>query len=148
MDKYVVDALNDFLEGNYMAIHIYDKYIQRVDDDRIKQTLQQIQKNHKRHAEKISERIQNLGGLPVHDVGLKGSVTEWIGTIKGAVSNELSSILKDALIGEKRGIEKSKKLLEDKLDQESLSIVKDILAEDETHIEIIENLINDDSVQS
>ena len=43
MDTSVIKELNTFLEGNFMAIHAYEKYIHHIDDSEIKQTLQKIQ---------------------------------------------------------------------------------------------------------
>ena len=76
----------------------------------IKQTLQKIQQDHKQHAMLIAERIQNLGGVPVDDVGFKGTIAEFVNNLKGS-SNDPTFILKDALKGEDKGIEISKELV-------------------------------------
>lgn len=139
MKNSVIKELNQFLEGNFMAIHAYDKYIHHVDDVKIKEVLQQIQQNHKLHAALIAERIQNLGGLPVNDVGFTGTIAELINSLKSTKADD--HILKDALAGEHRGIEKSKELLEGDLDPESLSLVKQILETDEQHIDLLNKLL-------
>ena len=72
MKNNVIKELNTFLEGNFMAIHAYDNYIHHIDNVEIKQVLQKIQQEHKQHAMMIAERIQNLGGIPVDDVGMMG----------------------------------------------------------------------------
>ena len=140
MDKSVIKELNTFLEGNYMAVHAYEKYIQHIDDSEIKQSLQKIQQDHKQHAILIAERIQNLGGIPVDDVGMMGSVAELINKIKGT-AKDLAPILKDAHLGEQRGIEKSKELLDGDLDPESLELVKGILKHDQNHVDLLDKLI-------
>lgn len=140
MDKSVIKELNTFLEGNYMAVHAYEKYIHHIDDSEIKQTFQKIQQDHKQHAVLIAERIQNLGGIPVDDVGMMGSVAELINKLKGSAKN-LAPILKDALLGEQRGIEKSKEVLDGDLDPESLELVKGILKHDQKHIDLLDELI-------
>ena len=140
MDTSVIKELNTFLEGNFMAIHAYEKYIHHIDDSEIKQTLQNIQQDHKQHAMVIAERIQNLGGIPVDDVGMMGSVAELINKIKGSAKN-LAPILKDALLGEQRGIDKSKELLNGDLDPESLELVKGILKHDQKHVDLLDELI-------
>lgn len=142
MDTSVIKELNTFLEGNFMAIHAYEKYIHHIDDSKIKQTLQNIQQHHKQHAMVIAERIQNLGGIPVNDVGMMGSVAELINKIKGSAKN-LAPILKDALLGEQRGIEKSKELLNGDLDPESLELVKGILKHDQKHVDLLDKLLSD-----
>lgn len=139
MNHKIIKELNTFLEGNYMAIHAYENYIHHINDESLKQVLQSIQQDHKQHATMIAERIQNLGGISVDDVGIMGNIVEMINKIKG--TNEKISILKDARVGEQRGIKKSKALLEGDLDPESLAIVKQILNEDEKHVELIDSLL-------
>jgi len=140
MQTSVIKELNTFLEGNYMAIHAYEKYIHHIDDSEIKHTLQKLQQDHKEHAMLVAERIQNLGGVPVDDVGMMGSVAELINKIKGPTKN-LVPILKDALVGEYRGIEKSKALLNGDLDPISLDLVNAILSHDQKHIAILDEFI-------
>ena len=140
MKNNVIKELNTFLEGNFMAIHAYDNYIHHIDNVEIKQVLQKIQQEHKQHAMMIAERIQNLGGIPVDDVGMMGHVAEFMNKIKGP-TKDLAPILKDALVGEHRGIEKSKELLDGDLDPESLTLVKRILDVDQQHVELLDELI-------
>lgn len=123
-----------------MAVHAYDQYIYHIEDIEVKKVFQDIQKNHKQHAILIAERIQNLDGKPVDNVGIMGKATELMNTIKKP-SRNTDNILKDALVGEYRGIEKSKKLLEGDLDPESLSLVEDILSVDEQHVELLDKFI-------
>ena len=140
MNNKVIRELNTFLQGNFMAIHAYDNYIDHIDNDEIKQVLQNIQQDHKQHAKVIAERIQNLDGTPVDDVGMMGHVAEFMNKIKGP-TKDLAPILKDALVGEHRGIEKSKELLDGDLDPESLKLVKSILDVDQKHVELLDKLI-------
>jgi len=140
MQTSVIKELNTFLKGNYMAIQAYERYIHHIDDSDIKQTLQKIQKDHKEHAMLVAERIQNLGGIPVDDVGMVGSVAELINKIKGP-TKDLAPILKDALVGEHRGIEKSKEILNGDLDPVSLELVKAILNHDQKHVDLLDELI-------
>ena len=140
MKTSVIKELNTFLGGNYMAIQAYERYIHHIDDSNIKQTLQKIQQDHKQHAMLIAERIQNLGGVPVDDVGFKGAIAEFVNNLKGS-SNDPAFILKDALMGEDKGIEISKKLVKGDLDPESLELVNDILNHDQKHVDLLEELI-------
>ncbi|GIN19725.1 MAG TPA: DUF2383 domain-containing protein [Bacillus bacterium] len=139
MEK-VIKKLNKFLEGNYMAIHTYDQYIHHMSDPKIKKLLQNIQQSHKQHASIIAERIQNLGGIPANDLGMKGKMIHMISNIKGPTKDAIS-ILKDASVGESRGIQTSKELLEGDLDPESQRLVQNILDKDQQHIELINTYI-------
>lgn len=141
MNKKIIKELNTFLKGNFMAIHAYEKYINHVQDEQLKEIFQEIQQNHKEHAAIISERIQNLDGVPVDDVGIMGNVAQIMTTIKGSTKDN-TSIIKDALVGEHRGIKKSRELLDDDLDPESLKIVQTILDNDERHVERLDQLLH------
>jgi len=141
LNNNVTKELNTFLKGNFMAIHAYDKYIHRIKDIEIKQVLQEIQQDHKEHALMVAERVQNLGGLPVNDVGVMGNAAELVNTMKGP-TNDTANILKDALVGEHRGIEKSKELLDGDLDPESLTLVKRILNVDQKHVDLLDELVH------
>ena len=141
MKKDVTKVLNTFLEGNFMAVHAYEKYIQHIDDVEIKRVLQIIQQNHKKHAMVVAERIQNLEGIPVEDVGMMGNVAELLNKIKGS-TKEPDAILKDALVGEHRGIEKSKELLNGNLDPESSKVVTHILNADQKHVDLLDRFFH------
>ncbi|KRG12786.1 DUF2383 domain-containing protein [Lederbergia galactosidilytica] len=135
-----IKELNQFLEGNFMAIHTYDQYIHHTNDPKIKGILQNIQQNHKQHAAMIAKRIQDLGGLPAHDVSGKNKMIEFMSKLK-EVTTDTNSILKDAAVGENRGIQTSKKILDGDLDAESLQLVKNILERDQEHIELLNQYI-------
>lgn len=136
MKQNVVKELNTFLEGNFMGIEAYEKFIQHIQNDEIKEVLQIIQQNHKKHTIVIARRIQDLGGVPVKDVGMMGNVAELMNKVKGPTKGDLS-IVEDALTGEQRGIVKSKELLAGDLDKDSLEMVNHILNADEKHIDLL-----------
>lgn len=140
----VIQELNAVLEGNYMAIEAYENYIQKTEDQHMKEVLQQIQQEHKRHSMLIAERIQDLGGRPVEGTGLKGKMVRWINQVKGR-TQEPDDILRDAIAGEKRGIELSRELVEGDLDEVSLNLIKDILQRDEQHIQQLQQLLHSSS---
>lgn len=137
----VVKNLNEFLEGNYMAIHAYENFIHHIQEPELKKSLQDIQQEHKQHALLVAKRIQDLGGIPVDDVGLMGHMAEFMKNLTGPTI-ETNSILKDALVGEQRGIDKSKELVKGDLDSESLELVKTILNHDESHIDLLNKLLH------
>lgn len=141
MENKVVKELNEFLEGNFMAIHAYEKFIHHIEDSACKDKLQEIQKEHKIHAMQIAERIQDLGGIPADDVGFRGSIVEFM-TKMTQSTDGTQHILKDALAGEQRGIEMSRKLMDGDLDPESLELVKSILRRDEKHVEELSSMIH------
>lgn len=133
MEKDVIKALNSFLEGHYMAIHAYDNYIEAVQQEELKDTLQIIQQNHKKHAMLIAKRIQDLNGSPIKSSGL---VKEMTFKMKGKTKND-EAIIEDALAGERRGSQLSKEVLAGKIDEESIEMATHILNAVDKHIDLL-----------
>ena len=133
MEKDIVKALNSFLEGHYMAIHAYDKYIEHVSQDALKNTLQIIQQNHKKHAMLIAKRIQDLDGVAVKSAGLMKEMTL---TMKGSTKGDASTV-EDALAGEQRGRQQSKDILAGNIDEESIEMTTHILNAVDKHIDLL-----------
>lgn len=141
MDKKVVKELNAYLKGEYMAIKAYDGFMERVKDPDMKEKLYNIQKDHKKHAARVSERISSLGGKPVKGPGFMGKMTDVKNMIKRN-SNDTRFILKDAGRGENRGIQMAEEIVKGDLDPESLKLIKDILNEDRSHIGKLSDFTN------
>jgi Domain of unknown function (DUF2383). len=141
MDKDVINELNAFLKGQYMGIHAYENLIQNEKNENIKKELQGIQKNHKAHAATVAERIQNLGGRPVDDEGLLGTMQEKIVRVMGT-PQDTKSILASALKGEDHyGVKMSEEIVKGDLDQESHTIIKQILDEDRAHVDMLNTIL-------
>src|SRR5690554_2677873 len=122
-----------------MAIQSYEHFLQQVEDQKIKQTLQKIQKEHKIHALRIAEQIQNLGGRPVNDPPL---TAELMLKLKSLNPKDLNNILKDAYIGEQRGIEMAAEIIKGDLDQDSRKLIDEVLHEDSLHLTILRDLVS------
>ncbi|MCJ8008529.1 ferritin-like domain-containing protein [Lederbergia wuyishanensis] len=138
----IVKELNAYLKGEYMAIHSYEHYIQRITNPTVKKALQKIQQEHKQHAAKTAERIQNLGGKPVDFNGIMLSIMEGMKILQG-IPHSTYDILKDAIKGQEMGINKTEEIVRGDLDQESLQIVNDNLNEDRMHIDQLYNFISE-----
>ncbi|MFZ5986716.1 MAG: ferritin-like domain-containing protein [Bacillota bacterium] len=141
MGKDVIKELNSFLKGHYMAIHGYERFIQHVKDPQIKDELQRIQQDHKKHSAQVAERIQNLGGLPVDGVGMMGSMAETMNNLKGS-ADDTKFILKDAMASEDKGIQMAEEVVKGDLDPESRKIIEEILDADRKHVKQLNKLIN------
>ena len=137
----VIETLNTFLKGQYMGIHAYEHHIQKLTDPSIKREFQKIQQDHKNHALKVAERIQNLGGKPVDDEGLIGSVQGFIGQFK--IPDSPSGIIESALKGEDNyGIKISEEIVRGDLDPESYQLIEDILNKDREHVNFLNRLLH------
>lgn len=135
----VVDTLNAFLKGQYMGIHAYEHYIEKLKDPEIKKEFQRIQQDHKQHALKVAERIQNLGGVPVDNEGMIGSVQGWISQF--TVPDTTEGIVSSALKGESYyGVQISEKIVQGDLDTGSHILIHDILDTDREHVNVLKQL--------
>ncbi|CAG9621597.1 ferritin-like domain-containing protein [Sutcliffiella rhizosphaerae] len=131
-----IKELNAFLEGEFMGIHAYEHYIQNTEENTLKKDLQAIQQNHKMHAIFVAERIQDLGGTAVDDVGLIGAFQERLQQVKG-YPKDSNSIVEGAIHGEEFGSEMMAEFVKGDLDQESRNIVQSILKEHKQHIDML-----------
>lgn len=136
----VIDTLNKFLKGQYMGIHAYEHHIQKLNDPYIKSEFQRIQQDHKNHALKVAERIQNLGGTPVDDEGIIGSIQGFISQFM--IPDTSSGIIKSALTGENYyGIQISEEIVKGDLDPESRQLIEDVLDIDRQHVDFLNRLL-------
>jgi len=135
----VVEELNTLLRGSYMGIHSFEHYIQKLDDDELKRNFQIMQKDTKQNAQKIAERIQNLGGVPANSEGFSGVMHSYMHKLK--ISGDQQKILDDAIKGVNNyGVEYSEELVKGDLDQESRKIVEEVIDTNRRHVEQLKSL--------
>jgi bacterioferritin len=139
--EVVITELNEFLKGQYMGIHSYEHLIQKVSDPIMKEEFQKIQQDHKEHAMMVAERIQNLGGRPVDDEGLIGSIQNYMSQFM--IPDDVEGILKTAIKGEGYyGIQVSEKIVRGDLDKESYQLIESILNKDRQHVQLLNRLLH------
>jgi len=137
----VVKTLNQFLKGQYMGIHAYEHHIQKLTDPNVKKEFQRIQQEHKNHALKVAERIQNLGGTPVDDEGLIGSVQGFFSQFM--IPDTSVGIMESVLKGESYyGIRVSEEIVRGDLDHESRLLIEEILDKDREHVHYFQQLLH------
>jgi len=140
-EKNVVKELNECLKGEYMGIHAYEHYIKHTLDPDLKNELQRIQQEHKQHAVKIAERIQDLGAKAAEDNGMMLSMQETMLAMKKYPDNN-EGIIKGVLKGQEMGINQAEKIARGDLDPESLQVIKNNLNEDRAHIDQLNQLMH------
>ncbi|WP_216828535.1 ferritin-like domain-containing protein [Alkalihalobacterium elongatum] len=137
----VIDTLNEFLQGQYMGIHAYEHLIERLDDAQVKKHFQKIQQNHKQHAMQVADRIQNLGGTPVDDEGIVGSIQGFMSQF--TLPENTADIIESAIKGESDyGIGMSEKIVRGDLDPESYQLIEQIFDEDRRHVDFLRGLLH------
>lgn len=143
MDNTQVNELNALLKGEHMAIEAYERFIHDVEDGNLKKEFQEFQKDHKRHADDLAERIRQLGGHAELGTGLAGYIASTIITLENMRNNDAKYILKNAYDGEDKGIAKAEEIVKGDLDKKSRNLVNSILSEDHDHLRRMISLLED-----
>lgn len=147
MDKTTVTKeLNTVLKGEQMAVLAYEKFISAADSEKVKESFQQIQRNHKEHAGKLAERIQDLGAVPDYSTGVSGVFTNM--KLEMDTNGKSSvDILKRAYDGEDKGIAAAEEVVRGDLDETSLELVKNILSRDHDHLKSMLHMMSESQLQ-
>ena len=140
-EEIVIEELNTLLRGTYMGIRSFEHYIQKVDDDELKKHFQSMQQDVKLNAQKIAERIQNLGGVPADDEGVSGSMHSFMHKVM--VPDDTRKIMEDAIEGmDKYGVQYSEELVKGDLDPESKQIAEEVINTSRRHVEQLRQLLH------
>ncbi len=139
-NKETIKVLNELLQGEYMAVESFNNFISRVEDDRIKIGLQDVQKQHRENIDILANYIQNIGGQADENLGMKGKMAELKLNLDLIKSND-EDIIKEAIEGETNGIEMTEKILRGNLDDKSRDLTGEILANDRKSIDKLKSLL-------
>ncbi|OAS86856.1 MULTISPECIES: DUF2383 domain-containing protein [Metabacillus] len=140
-NETIIVELNTLLRGTYMGIRSLEHYIQEVENDELKNNFQSMQQDIKLNAQKIAERIQNLGGVPADDEGVSGSMHSFMHKIM--LPNDSRKIIEDALKGvDNYGVQYSEELVKGDLDPTSKQIVEEVIDNNRRHVEHLKHLLH------
>lgn len=139
-NKETIQSLNKLLQGEYMAVESFNNFISKLEDENVKQTFKEVQKQHRENIDKLAGYIQDLGGRAEENLGMKGIM----GDIKinmdiGYVADK-SEIIKKAIEGETRGVNMAEKVLRGNLDEKSRDIAGEILHKDRMSVDKLKSL--------
>lgn len=136
-----IKALNELLQGEYMAVESFNNFISRIEDEKIKREVQGIQQQHRSNIEKLAVYIQNVGGQPDENLGFKGKMGDLKVNMDLGFKTDDAEIIKKAIEGETRGVNMAEKILRGNLDDESRDLVGEILQKDRMAIRKLKNLV-------
>mgnify|MGYP000669025788 CR=1 FL=1 len=134
-------ALNELLQGEYMAVESFNNFISRLEDENTKRVFQEIQKQHRENIERLASYIQNMGGQPNENLGMKGKMGEMKLNIDLGSSKDTNEIIEKAIEGETKGVNMAEKVLRGDLDDRSRAIAGEILQKDRASIEKLKRLL-------
>lgn len=147
MEEKTINTLNDLLKGEQIAVNAYSQFIRDIRDEGIRQELKSMQSDHNKHSEKISERILEIGGNPVHSTGFAGFMADAKYGLESIKEHSDHEILLEVFQGEDKGVAAAEKIADDKLDDKSLKLVHEIMDTDHSHIKNLEQLLHKSRVQ-
>lgn len=135
----LVKSLNKLLQGEYMAIESFNNFINRLKDESIKTTFQDVQKQHRNNTGILANYIQNIGGRPEENLGLKGIMGNIMLNMELGSSVDYE-VIKKAIEGETKGVNMAEKVLRGNLDNESRNVAGEILQYDRDSIKKLGDL--------
>lgn len=134
-------SMNDFLQGEYMAIESFNHFIANLEDGHTKHAFQDIQKQHRKNADTLATYIQNAGGRPDENLGFKGIMGDMMLGWELGAQPDADVVIKKAIEGETKGINMAEKVLRGNLDDKSRDLVGKILQNDRGSIEKLKGLL-------
>ncbi|MDD4564784.1 MAG: DUF2383 domain-containing protein [Eubacteriales bacterium] len=140
-DTDAMRSINTLLQGEYMAIESFNNFISRLEDGNVKNTFQDIQKQHRGNVDILATYIQNAGGQPDENLGIKGIMGDIKLNLDLSSQSDAKEVIKKAIEGETKGVNMAEKVLRGKLDDKSRKLAGEILENDRESIEKLKNLL-------
>jgi len=135
------EALNQLLQGEYMAVESFNNFISKLEDGKVKEVFKEIQKRHRENIDKLASYIQEIGGKPEENLGMKGKMGEIKLNMDLGLKWDAKEIIEKAIEGETLGVNMAEKVLRGDLDDNSRSIAGEILEKDRESINKLKSLL-------
>jgi uncharacterized protein (TIGR02284 family) len=136
-----IESLNQLLQGEYMAVESFNMFISKVKDENIKKAFQEIQKQHRQNIDTLASYIQDIGGHPQENLGMKGKMADMKLSLDLGKKIDAAEIIKKAVEGETRGVNMAEKVLRGTLDSKSRDLAGEILHKDRSSIDKLNRLL-------
>ncbi|MDP2315058.1 MAG: DUF2383 domain-containing protein [Pseudomonadota bacterium] len=133
-----IDQLNSFLRGEISSVETYRQALDRIQDQRVRNELQNLLRSHQGRVDLLRQRIIELGGSPSTSSGAWGTFAKLIeGASKTLGVGPALGALKQ---GEEHGLNDYRRDLGD-LDPQSQELIRSrILPEQERTCQAMTNL--------
>jgi len=139
-DSETLDSLNQLLQGEYMAVESFNNFISKLEDERVKKVFQEVQQQHRDNIAKLAGYIQDIGGRPDENLGMKGKMGEIKVNMDLGSAADTAKIIEKAIEGETLGVNMAEKVVRSKLDDKTRDIVGEILHKDRQSIDKLKML--------
>ncbi len=116
-----------------MAVESFNNFISKIEDEKTKKVFQEVQTKHRENINLLADHIQNMGGQPDENLGMKGKMAELMLNMK-LDFKDTNEVIEKAIEGETQGINMAEKILRGTLDDESRTISELVLDNDRDSI--------------
>jgi uncharacterized protein (TIGR02284 family) len=148
INKEIIKSLNQLLQGEYMAVESFNNFISRLEDEKVEQSIKEVQKQHRENIDKLASYIQDIGGRPEENLGLKGKMGDVKINMELGSNADTVEIIKKAVEGETQGVNMAEKVLRGDLDDKSRDIAGEILHKDRSSIDKLNSLLDAIKIES
>lgn len=128
-EEEVLETMNHLLQGAYIGIDSYNRYLNHIDDYDLRHRLEKQELLHQRIAHELSSHIRDLGGIPAENAGLKGTMANFIVNLHLAGNRSAFEILNLIADGLRAAIDKLERAAM-KLEGDSKALVEKHLIQD------------------
>ena len=136
-----IKVLNELLQGEYMAVDSFNNFISRLDDEKVINCFKEVQKQHRENIDKLASYIQDMGGQPDENLGVKGKMGEMMLNMELGSKADTNAVIEKAIEGETKGVNMAEKVLRGDLDHRSRDIAGEILEKDRKSIDKLKRLL-------
>ena len=138
-NKETIKSLNELLQGEYMAVESFNNFISKIEDENIKNGFKEVQQQHRENINNLASYIQDIGGQPDENLGMKGKMAEIKLNMEFGSKVDSSEVIEKAIEGETQGVNMAEKVLRGNLDDKSRELAGEILENDRKSIEKLKN---------
>ncbi len=142
MEKRDINVLNNVLEGTYMGIDSYSKFVNNIDNPDLRHKLENQERQYKESASQLASHIRNLGGNAKDNPGFKGVVTTVTNTVKLLGEDKTVRSLEMIKDGIKTAIDAKEDAI-DKVSSNSKQLLQSQLESDKTILNEIKSFISE-----
>lgn len=141
MEQQEIRCLNRILQGEQMAIGVYDEFIQNLQESELKYDLITLRQEHILHALRLSRFIEDGGGRPDDSTGWAGLMSRLMARINTWRYRQPGEILQVIYTGEDKGLARAEQITNRHLAKENREVMAEYFSNEHKHVAQVHNLL-------
>lgn len=137
-----LDSLQNLLNGEAIAVHMYDSFIPEVEDLEIKKSFQDIRSGHRRHIDQLIRRIEEMDHRPRIELNRRMWLSELMVDARTRIGIAQRKMIRWALKGEDMGLSAAREVTAGDLDDTSKELVNQILTETSDNVDHLKKYVH------